>query len=649
MSTHFKHLFEPFRFRTFETKNRLVMPPMAIYIPGCNGFVGDRLVDYYEARAKGGAGFIIFNATHVHPNGASHPNMTSIMDDKFIPGLLRVVEAVHAHGVPMVIQLYHAGRQRYALIAGGQTLSPSGISDPVRKDPAKAPTIEEIQSLVEDYGQAARRAREAGFEGVELHCAHGYLLSGFLSPYQNKRTDEYGGDVWGRTRIVREILARCRERGGKDMLIGVRLNGSDYINGGNTNEDAKAIAKILAEAGSEYIHVSAGMAPSAQYSFLPAAIPQGFNVHLAEGIKEAVGEVPVIACGAIEDPTFAEEILARGKVDLVALGRPLFADPELPNKAKEGRLKEIRPCLRCSKGAAVWPEDMRCVVNAAVGKERVFEEKLVPSGAPKKVLVIGAGPGGLEAARIAAIRGHKVTVMDKGQQIGGKIHIAKRVPDKANQEKWLAYFENEMQRLGVKLELGREASVADVEKANPDVVIVATGGEPLIPKSIAGTELLGVVVSDDVLLEKVSVGRKVAIVGGSSSGVETAEYILEKGDHEVVVVEQLPHILSDISHDAELALIDKLVDKNFRFVEDARVMVIAARNGKLDLKIQRFSLDHTLKGFDTVILAVGVTPNNQLGLELKKKRKNVYLVGDCEGAGDYRKAVHDGAGIALEI
>ena len=311
MDIEFKKLYQPYRFRTFETKNRIVMPPMAIYIPGSEGFVKERLIDYYRARAKGGVGFIIVNATYVNPNGSSHPNMTSIMDDKFIPGLKNLADTIHSYDVPVGIQLYHAGRQRYALIAGGETMSPSGISDPVRKDPARAPSIEEIHNLVEDYGQAARRAKEAGFDSIEIHCAHGYLLSGFLSPYQNKRTDEYGGDIQGRTRIVREILSRCRKLGGEDLLIGVRINGSDYVNEGNTLEDAKIIAKILVDAGAEYIHQSAGMAPSAQYSFLPGAISRGHNVHLAEGLKDAVGDTPVIACGAIETAVYAEEVLEK--------------------------------------------------------------------------------------------------------------------------------------------------------------------------------------------------------------------------------------------------------------------------------------------------------------------------------------------------
>ena len=333
----------------------------------------------------------------------------------------------------------------------------------------------------------------------------------------------------------------------------------------------------------------------------------------------------------------------------MALGRPLFADPDLPNKSREGRFKEIRPCLRCSKGAAVWPEDMRCVGNPAVGKEKLFEEKLRPTGPSKKIVVIGAGPAGMEAARICRIRGHNVTLIEKQNLIGGKIQITMNQPHKENHGKWLNYYHDEMERLGVVVKLGKEVSIEEIEALKPDAVIVATGSTPLIPKGIYGTEIDGVITTDDVLLRRTPIGEKVAIIGGSSMGVEMAEFLFEHGDHDIVVIEQMPKILSDISHDAELALLDTFVDKKFRALESTKVKGIEKKDGKLRIKVLRYNQEYDLTGFDTVVIAVGVKPLNEFALKLKENRKNVFLVGDCEGPGDYRKAIHDAAAIAIEL
>jgi len=651
MVAELKNVFKPFQFRTFKVENRIVMPPMAIYTPGSEGYVTQKMIDYYSTRAEDGPGYIIVNATVASaPSGSSHPNQTRMTDDSYVEGFSKLVDAIHAHGTKTTLQLHHAGRQRFGMIAGGETLSPSGIPDPVRKDPTRAMTEDDINKVINDFADAARRAQQAGFDGIELHCAHGYLLSGFLSPFQNQRTDQYGGDVWGRTKIVREILAACREAAGDDLLLQVRMNGHDYVNGGNTLDDAKEIAKALVKGGAEVLHVSAGMAPSGHYSFLPEGVPQGQNVYLAEGIKEAVGaDVPVITVGAIENLEYAEKVLNDTDIDLVAIGRPLFADPDIVKKSKEGKFDTIRPCLRCSKSAAVWPEDMRCVVNPAVGREKEFASKLEPSGTSKHVLVIGSGPAGLEAARVSSLRGHKVTLMEKENQLGGKIHLAGKPPGKDRLiGRWLDYYRNEMERLPVEVKLNSEATVEKVDQLNPDVVIVATGGSPLIPGPLKNVDTELLVSAEDVLQGKAKVGENVAIIGGSSLGLETALYILNEQERKVLVVEMLHDILLDISHDAELTILDKLVKKDFRFITSTMVTGIEENNGKVDLVIKRYEQEDKLTGFDTAITACGVVPNN-LGIELQDKRDNVYLVGDGEAPGDFRKAVHDAANIAITI
>ena len=312
-------------------------------------------------------------------------------------------------------------------------------------------------------------------------------------------------------------------------------------------------------------------------------------------------------------------------------------------------MKEIRPCLRCSKSAAVWPEDMRCTVNPAIGREVEFDNALTPVQDPKEVLVVGAGPGGLEAARIAAIRGHSVTLVDGDDKIGGKIHLAKLPPKKGRlMEKWIQYYQDEIERLGIKVELNKEVTADDI-KDQADVVVVATGGKPLFPRSIKGADMPEVVSADDVLYDKVELGERIAIIGGSSLGVETAEFILEKPGRSVVVIEMLHDILLDISHDSHVAMLDHLVDKDWKFIPETMVTSIEKKGDKMALTIMRRGLEDVLEGFDSVVMAAGVVPNNELAQQLQQMRSNVYLVGDCEAPGDFRKAVHDGANVAMKI
>ncbi len=655
MDNNFKNVFTPYKFKSkqIEIANRIVMPPMAIYIPGSKGYVEQRLIDYYEERAKSQPGMIIINATSINLTSArSHPNQTSLADDSFIDGMKKLVDMIHSYGVKTSVQLYHSGRQRYGMIAGGETMSPSGISDPVRKDPTREMKVEEIKILIQQFTDAAVRAKKAGFDGIELHCGHGYLLSGFLSPYQNRRTDEYGGSLFNRTRLVREIIASCRKAIGPEMLIGVRMNGSDYINGGNTLEDTKQIAKILVEHGAEIIHVTAGMAPSGHFTFLPADMPAGCNIYLAEGIKEAVGEdIPVIGAGAVEDIFQAEKILSETNLDFVAIGRPMFADPELLIKAREGRVKEIRPCLRCSKSAGVWPEDMRCTVNAAVGIEKEFAKNLTEIGPSKKLLVIGAGPAGLEAARVAAMKGHNVTLMDEREEIGGKMHLVRVRPDKQKLiDRWMKYYENEIERLNISLRLGEKANIEKVEEISPDLIIIATGGKPLVPRSIKGTDCEGVLFAEDIIAGKVHAGKNIAIIGGSSLGVEIADYLFDEDENRKIVVFEMMHdVLLDISHDAHLSLMDRFIKRDVKFLTSTEVFDIRKEGKGFNLKIKRYNQLDEINGFDTVVLACGVVPENSLGVELAEKFDNVIFVGDSQAPGDFRKAIHDSAKICMKL
>ncbi len=381
-------------------------------------------------------------------------------------------------------------------------------------------------------------------------------------------------------------------------------------------------------------------------------MPAGCNIHLAEGIKEAVGaDIPVIGAGAVEDIFQAEKILTETNLDFVAIGRPMFADPELLTKAREGRIKEIRPCLRCSKSAGVWPEDMRCTVNAAVGIEHEFAENLKKIGPSKNILVVGAGPAGLEAARIAAIKGHNVTIIDEKEEIGGKMHLVRVRPDKQGLiDRWMKYYENEIERLNINLRLNEKASTKAVEDFNPDLVIIATGGKPLVPRSIKGTDCDGVLFAEDIIAGKVHAGKSIAIIGGSSLGVETADYLFDEDENRnIVVFEMLHDVLLDISHDAHLSLMDRFIKRNIKFLTSTEVFDIRREEKGFNLQIRRYNQLDEIDGFDTVILACGVVPENTIGVELAKKFDNVIFVGDSQAPGDFRKAIHDSAKICMKL
>ncbi len=411
-ATSFTKLLEPVKIGAMELRNRIVMPPMCTNFASETGAVTQRLIDYYVERARGGVGLVTVEATCVDsPVGRLSPLQLCVDDDKFIGGLNDLVEAIQEKGAKISLQLHHAGRQTTLAVTGGA--QPVSASETVYKDvKARALPAEGIECVVGRFGESAKRAKAAGFDAVEIHGAHGYLIAQFLSPYVNKRIDEYGGDPEKRMRFVLEVLEETRKRVGLDFPIIFRLSGEEFVEDGLTLKEAKGIAQRLERAGVDALHVTAGVGGTI-WPVQPMAVPRGCLVHLAEGIKEVVG-IPVIAVGRINNPTLAEEILRDGRADLVSMGRALIADPELPRKVAEGRLDDIRMCTACLRGCSErFNAYLRisCTVNPAVGREKEYMVK--PADKPKKVLVVGGGAAGLEAARVAALRGHEVTLYEK--------------------------------------------------------------------------------------------------------------------------------------------------------------------------------------------------------------------------------------------
>ncbi|MFB0521409.1 MAG: FAD-dependent oxidoreductase, partial [Desulfatiglandales bacterium] len=634
-----RRLLEPCQIGNMQLKNRIVMAPMETQYGGEDGYVTERVKNYYEARARGGAALIIVEATYIHLRGWAHANQLSISDDKYIPGLSGLVRVIHQHGAKAAIQLNHAGREaKLAALNGMQTVAPSPLAGGLFRETPKELTIDEIGEIIASFAEAALRAKKADFDGVELHGAHGYLISQFLSRSSNKRQDMYGGDLPNRARFLIEVIKAVKRAVGNDYPVWCRINGMEYgVEEGITLEEAQDTARMAQEAGVDAIHVSATgpRAPNNLPSptFVPAII-----AHLTEGIKRAV-TVPVIAVGKMT-PEAAERILAEGKADLIAIGRALLADPELPNKVADNRLEDITPCIDCFECRNDIFSNIlglsnilgiRCHVNAALGKEK--EYKIIPAKKPRKVLVVGGGAAGMEAARVAALRGHKVTLWEGGPRLGGQLIQAAIPPYKDRISLLPEYFQVQLKKLNVTIELNKEATVAMIEGFQPEVVILAVGVKPLIPE-IPGLDRAHVVQAGDVLEDKVEVGNQAVIIGGELVGCETAEFLAEKGK-KVTIMRRGPEIATGVGPCLRPFFLDRLSEKGITLLTGLRYNEVTPGG----LAITTKEGEKKTVEADTIVLAAGAIPSKKLYEDVKGKLPEVHCVGDCVAPRTIRDAI----------
>ncbi len=637
-------LFEPTRIGRMELRNRIVMPPMVTNFANTDGTVSETTKNYYAARAKGGAGLIIVEAAAVHPTGRSSPRLLSIDKDELIPGFRSLVDAVHQHGAKIAIQLNHSGRQTPAKFIGQQPVAPSAIGY-AGGDMPRALTIEEIEELVEAWAEAARRAKEAGFDAIEFHCAHGYLLSEFLSSRVNKRTDKYGGNLDGRARLPVEVVKRVRMRLGDDYPILVRINGDEYLPEGVTLDESRIIAGKLQEAGADCIDVSAGTHESGHKMIQPASEARGCLVHLADAIKKVV-QVPVITVGRINNPLLAENILQEGKADLVAMGRALIADPELPNKAREGRFDDIQMCIACNHcfDTIFQKVKITCQVNATFGNEA--EYAITPAKKPKKVLVAGGGPAGLEAARVAALRGHKVSLYEEGDRLGGQLLLAAIPPHKGEIDNLTRFLAGQVVKLGVEVNVGQKITPNLVSEIKPDAVIVATGATPIVP-NIPGVGQSNVSMARDVLAGRKELGKRVVIIGGGRVGCETAEFLSSQGNGKKVTIVRVTGagpMAGDVGQTTRGLLLNRLQDSGVRIETNAKAEkitssgVVISTDGKQDF-IEA----------DSVVLATVSKPDNELAEQLEGKVAELYVIGDCAKPRRIQDAIHEGFRVGREL
>ena len=644
-------LFTPVKIGNLEVKNRIVFPPMVSGHAKQDGKVTEDHLDWYGARAKGGVGLIIVELTPVVQRGSAGPVLLGMWDNDFIPGFQELTKKVHAYGAKIFIQLAHAGRQTAKAFTGGQLpVAPSAISCPLREPTTKEIpqelSIEEIEEIIEQFGHAARRTREAGFDGLEVHGAHGYLISAFMSAYTNKRHDAYGGDLEGRMRFPLQIIRRIRREVGGDFPMTFRYCGNEYVPDGRTIEESRRIAPMLVAAGVDCLHISAGVYESFWSQIPPYGTREGVHADDAATIKRAVN-VPVITVGRIKSHEVAEEILEQGKADMVALGRQLICDPDWPLKVAAGEFEDIRPCIGCTQACInrgiVQGQPASCIYNPAAGMERKAEIRRTET--PKKVLIIGGGPGGLEAARVAALRGHHAMLFEKSKELGGRFNLACIAPFKQEFSAAIKWFSNQVNKLGVHVELCKEVTPELVDQMGPDVVIVATGAITPMP-SIPGIDREKVVLGEDILAGRANLGNRIVILGGGGIGTEVADFTAQRGK-DVTIIEGLPEIGVPTGIPLLVAqmLIPRLRGYGVKMMTGASVKEITDETVVVNVD----GREEIIEGIDQVIVAMGAKPVNELAAKLEGKVPEIHTIGDAKVPRTAFEATQEGAEAARKI
>ena len=650
-------LFEPGEIGKIKVKNRIIMAPVGFPLGTTHGYTTERQIAFYEARAKGGVGLI--EVTTAIPGPIWGPRVMTLMDDGQIPSAQRLVRALQAYGVKVSFSVSHPGvRVSEALEKRPPEthpelvpiVAPSAIRHPLVGRLARALDKDEIAQLIEIFVQAARRGKSAGFDLIRIQASHGYLVHQFLSPRTNKRKDEYGGSVEKRCRFAYELIRQVRAEVGPDFPILFRMNGEDFLDDGISLDEGVEQACIIADAGVDAIDVTTGPRESHHWQFVTMYQPSGPVVRSAKAIKKAV-KLPVSVSGKI-DPLLAERILQEGSADFIHLCRPLIADPELPNKAREGRLEEIRPCIYCNhcwgRRILVGDELPCCAVNPGMAKEREF--KLEPAPRAKKVIVIGGGMAGMEAATTLAQRGHEVSLYEKSDRLGGQWNILSAY--RPEQDVLVKYMSRELEKAGVTVFLGQEVTCQKVMEAKPDAVVAATGAKPALP-DVPGIDHKKVVQAVDVLAGKVRVGQEVVVIGGHLVGLDAALFLAEQGK-KVSVIEKLK-IAWGINTTIKLALMENLIKYGVYLYPDSTLERVT-ENG---VYIIWDSGDAPVKGgdryetlflkADTVVLAIGSRTENRLGEELSGYMPEVYAIGDCVEPRDVLAAIHEGSALGRKI
>lgn len=643
----YKHIFEPYKLRRVTLKNRLISAPCERNYANTDGSVTQKYIDYLVERAKGGVGLINVESIYIDPVGRGHIRQLGIYDDNLIPGLKRMTDAVHAHGAKIAAHLYAAGRESSSYITGLQPIAPSNVPCKILAggDVPRELTLEEIKGQIEKFGDAARRSVEAGFDVIEVHGAHGYIIGQFLSPFTNKRTDEYGGSFEKRMRFPLEVVAKVRSVVGGDVPISYRMSADEKVEGGIKVDDSIRFSVELEKAGIDLIDISAGIYESIGWIAQSMAYPRGCLVEDGWKIKQKVG-IPVSIVGRINHPDLAEEILAAGKADFISLGRALHADPYWPLKAREGRVEDIRicpACMSCSDQLAT-NNPITCAINPEAGRES--ELKIISAPRRKKVLVVGAGPAGMEAARVASLRGHKVVLCEKSDKMGGQLNYAAKPSHKKEFMGIVDFLETQLRKSAVEIHMGTTVTAEFIQNMKPEAVIIATGAEPAAPFT-PGAHKSHVYSAIDVLSGNISLQGATALIGAGLVGLETALFLEEKKVYPLVVIEPTDKLGGNVGLRTGLFArnsvtgspnIEVRLKTTVEEIKDGSIII--QREGNLEeLQVKN------------VVLAVGMRNNNDLAEELKAEGtiEELYLVGDCNLPRTIKESIEEGAIAARNV
>jgi len=666
---NFPHLFSPIKILDMQLRNRIVMTAMHLgYTP--QGEVTQRLIDFYEPRARGGVGLIIVGGCPIDEYGGM-AGMIDLSQDKFVPGLKRLTEAVQSHGAKIAAQLYQAGRYAFsAMIGGRKPFSASAVRSRLTGETPRALELHEIPAVQDKFAEAAVRAKQAGFDAVEVLGSAGYLISQFLSPLTNKREDEYGGPLENRMRFGIEVVEKVRAAVGPNYPILFRIAGNDFMEGGHTNKEARIFAAELEKAGVDLFNVTGGWHET-RVPQLTMFVPRRAFVYLAEGIKSAVS-VPVLASNRINDPSIGEEIIRNGEADMVTMARALIVDPELPNKAREGKEHLIYHCVACNQGCfdnIFQLKPVTCLVNPRAGQEREFA--IEAAATKKKVLVIGGGPAGMKAACTAAQRGHGVILVERGEKLGGQIPLNYHIPGRREMLLIVRDLENNLRALGVDIRLGQKGHKGLVEEIQPDAVILATGARPIQP-AIAGVDRPNVVQAWDLLSGKKGVGKRVVIIGGNAVGLETALYLanigtlppevlhflvtnkaedmdfvherLNRGCKSVTVVEMTGKVGSDIGLSTRWTVLAELRRLGVTMMTNTKAVAVSEKGIEVEKPNEKGLIEA-----DSVVLAVGSKAEDHLEAALKRMVQEVYVIGDAKEPRNALHAIREGFMIGLKL